>query len=110
MQTDPRSTRLQEARADVPRAGSVHVAGAAVGLEQRCSRCGILLVDYRETSVMTGAARLNEARPIFFTEGRAVLDTGSGFVTHNLAESSTSPATRFDPLCRIAPKGTRGVI
>lgn len=108
MQPDPRSTTRESNAA--PQPGSVHVAGGAVGLEQRCSRCGILLVDYRETSIPTEGGRINEARPIFFTEGRAVLDTGAGFVTHNLAESSTSPTTRFDPLCRIAPKGTRGVI
>jgi hypothetical protein len=88
----------------VPRAGSVHVAGEPVGLEQRCVRCGRLLVDYSNAHV--AESRITEARPFFFRTASTVAEAGNGLVTYNLADG---PPPAEDPLCTIAPRGTPGV-
>lgn len=92
-----------------PAAGSIHVAGEPVGLEQRCVRCGLKLVDFGIVESVDALARVNEARPIFFTQGRAVRQTASGFETYDLGVAVTA-AGEIDGLCTLAPRGTPGVI
>lgn len=87
-------------------AGSVHVAGDPAGLEQRCARCGIVLVDYANLDQVV-EGRITEARPFFFPVAGAVQDVGAGMVV--VAHRTVDPVAIRAAFCRLAPAGTPGV-
>jgi len=45
----------------------IHLAGEPIGLMQRCERCGIVILDYEDTSIAG-----ENKRPMFFPPYRLV--------------------------------------